>query len=230
MIIAEIGNQHFGDFDHALELIKAAHDSGADLIKSQAFMAKDIKGSMPTKFYEMCEFSMEQYIDLIDYARDIGNDLCFSIFSEELMPLQRHQYWHKLAGSQVRNKAFVLEGFDTETTLVSVAKDVYPPEFKKANILYVSDYLPKDPELKNINTLREFYKRDVGYSDHTIGIKTCIDAILLHKANIIEKHFTIQKDFKYNGTLYRDCIHAATPGEFAALVNEYDLFCQGGLH
>lgn len=231
MIISEIGQQHFGSFKHAKELIYAANESGADLIKSQAFLAKDItSGSMPKEFYQMCEFSLEQYIELIDFARSIGNDLFYSIFSKELLPLREHQIWHKLAGGQVCSGKFKPQEYDLDTSIVSIGKDVYPPEFKNANILYVSDYLPKDPELKNIDTLREFYKRDVGYSDHTIGIKNCINAVLMHKANIIEKHFTIKKDFKFNGQLYRDCIHGSTPREFYDLVMEYDMYCQGGLH
>lgn len=230
MIIAEIGNTHFGDMNHAKELIRAAHDSGADVIKSQAFKGKDIKGSMPQKFYEMCEFSLEQYLELMEYARDIGNDLFYSVFSPEFKELEKYQIWTKLAGSQIRNNKYNKEIYDKDTAIVSVARDVYPPDFDKANMLYVCDYLAKDPELSYIDKLREVYKRDVGYSDHTVGVKNCITAVLFHKANIIEKHFTIKKDFTFDGILYRDCIHSATPREFESLVNEYDLYCQGGLH
>jgi sialic acid synthase SpsE len=232
MIIAEVGQQHFGNFKHFKELILVAHESGADLIKSSAFKARDINGSMPTEFYRMCEFTLEQYIEAIEYARSIGNDLFYSIFSPELAPIMKHQLWSKLAGAQVRSGDYTHVAHDTDTGVVSIAKDmvIKAPPFRKANMLYVSDYLAKDPELDNIGKLRAIYGRDIGYSDHTPGIKNCIDALLFHKANIIEKHFTIQKDFKFNGVLYSDCVHAATPKELQALVYEYDLYCVGGLH
>ena len=57
----------------------------------------------------------------------------------------------------------------------------YPVELKYANINSIP-YL-----IKNLNFL-------IGYSDHTIGPEACLGAVALG-AKIIEKHFTIDKNF-----------------------------------
>ena len=60
----------------------------------------------------------------------------------------------------------------------------------------MSDYPAKDLEanLLSIKFLKEKYKINVGYSDHTLGIEACIAATALG-AQIIEKHFTINKNY-----------------------------------
>ena len=52
-----------------------------------------------------------------------------------------------------------------------------------------------------------------GYSDHTIGIETCLLAIS-RGAKIIEKHFTLDK----SDQTIRDHALSATPEEFRKLV------------
>ena len=53
-----------------------------------------------------------------------------------------------------------------------------------------------------------------GYSDHTLGIETCLLAIS-RGATIIEKHFTLDK----SDTTIRDHVLSATPDEFSNLVD-----------
>ena len=53
-----------------------------------------------------------------------------------------------------------------------------------------------------------------GYSDHSIGIETCLIAIS-RGAKIIEKHFTLDK----SNTTIRDHALSATPKEFKLMVD-----------
>ncbi len=219
LLIAEIGNCHFGSIKRAKELIKAAHNSGADLIKGQAFHAKDIQGSMPPEFYQKCEFSVQQYIDLIEYARDIGNDLFYSIFSPGFEQLSMYQIWHKTAGIQTRNGA-VNEHHDIANMIISVPRHVDLQtlyHFKHAEILHVSDYLVTDPQLEQIPILTNWLKRPAGYSDHTEGVHYAIVAYKEYGADIIEKHFCMKKNESFNGVVFRDTTHGATPDEFEKL-------------
>ena len=59
IIIAEIGNCHFGDIERFKQLIRDCKNAGADIIKSQAFHAEDLIniGSMSQNFYTQCELS-----------------------------------------------------------------------------------------------------------------------------------------------------------------------------
>jgi len=219
MVIAEIGLNHFGSIEEAKTLIRAANDSGADLIKSQAFLARDMKtGSMPTSFYEACQFTLQDYIDLIDYTRDLKNDLFFSIFSDRFESLKTKQTWHKITGAQTRaGKA--TEFHDHDNVIISVPNNVIIQPFKKANILHVTDYLTQRPNLRRISELKIMLSRDeVGYSDHTMGIDNCLKAIEVYGANIVEKHFTLVQDRRWNNQVFRDTIHGATPAAFQRIV------------
>jgi sialic acid synthase SpsE len=217
MLIAEIGNVHLGDMQKAKDLIKAAHESGADIIKSQAFLSRDITGSMPREFYRKCEFAFHQYVELIHYAKSIGNDLFYSIFSRSLEALMIHQTFHKVAGGQTAAGFDFIEKKDAENVIVSVREGTRYPDLKRAQILYVSDYLTKFPGLQNIKLMSEWYGRQAGYSDHTVGIDTCKEAIEKYGADVIEKHFTITRDITYEGVQYRDAVHSALPKEFEQL-------------
>lgn len=50
----------------------------------------------------------------------------------------------------------------------------------------------KDVNLKAMQSLKEAFKLDVGYSDHTLGIHISLAAVALG-AKVIEKHFTLDK-------------------------------------
>lgn len=71
---------------------------------------------------------------------------------------------------------------------------------KKENIilLHVTTQYPtpmKEVNLKAMITLRDAFKIEVGYSDHTMGIEVTIAAVALG-AKVIEKHFTLSRDME----------------------------------
>lgn len=203
-------------------MIRIAHACGADLIKGQAFRAEDItSGSMPKEFYEQCAFTLEQYLELIDYARDIGNDLFYSIFStgSGFNAIRAKQGWQKITGAQSRQGLARIED-DSDTLIVSVPMTVNVPRFKKATILHVSDYMTSVPHLWHIETLTQYFGRQAGYSDHTMGVEVAIRARRELGACVIEKHFCLEKNVSFKGTIFRDTQHGATPHELNRLARE----------
>lgn len=61
------------------------------------------------------------------------------------------------------------------------------------NTEYPTPY--EDVNLLAMNQMREVFNKQVGYSDHTVGIEVPIAAVALG-AEIIEKHFTLDKNME----------------------------------
>lgn len=69
---------------------------------------------------------------------------------------------------------------------------------KEIAVLQCNTEYPTPMEDVNLNvmlTIREAFKVDVGYSDHTLGIEVPIAAVAMG-AKIIEKHFTLDKNME----------------------------------
>lgn len=223
-LIAEVGNNHFGNFAMAKELIMAASDSGAYMVKLQAFEPKDIVGgSMPKEFYEQCAFTFEQYKELIFFGREKGIAVFYSIFSESLVNLRHFQRWHKISGKQTIEAVNSNRFIDSPFTYISFPKShlVHAYGLQNAIPLYVSDYMVSDPELFRLEYLAKITPgKPFGYSDHTLGTDACEIAVKSYGARVIEKHFTLEKNIKFQGQVFRDTIHGATPKEFRFLASQ----------
>ncbi len=86
----------------------------------------------------------------------------------------------------------------------------------KITILHcVTDYpaQPKDLNLDAIRQMRDVYKINVGYSDHSLGIEACCAAVALG-ATCLEKHITLDQSLPGP-----DHKASASPQEFKALVD-----------
>lgn len=213
-LIAEIGQMSGGSIEKSKELIRAAHEHGADIVKSQAFNARDIRnGSMPFGWYKSCERTFKEHVDLIEYARSIGTDLFYSIFSRDYEDLSYYQRYHKTAGGQTKLGFKNLKKKDCVNMIVSIPEMSVLPDLKKAQILSVTPYMCTKPNLAHIDFLRDYYDRDVGLSDHCIGTNNCLKAIDAYGVTVIEKHFTLDRNVGYGSQIHRDCLHAAMPDE-----------------
>lgn len=214
MLIAEISNNHFGSIAKARELIKVAAECGAHGVKGQAFLPEDIKnGSMKPQFYEQCAFTFSEYLSLIRYGEEIGVPVFYSIFSKCFNELKKHQTLHKVAGFQ-HDYSFA----DNLKTFVSLQEGNLPP-LEYAHIMAVGEYFEK-PKWGWLESLKEFYGRPIGLSDHSLGIEACLYALQKYHVPVIEKHFSLEEDLYWSGDLYRDSVHGATPFELKQLAKE----------
>ncbi len=84
---------------------------------------------------------------------------------------------------------------------------------EKITVLHCNTEYPtpiEDVNLTAMNTIRDAFKINVGYSDHTLGIEIPIAAVAMG-AKIIEKHFTIDRDMPgpdHNASLEPDELKA----------------------
>ena len=220
MLIGEFGNNHLGDLDVAKEYIRIGRESGCTHVKGQAFLAKDMSGSMPNSFYQQCQFSFDEYVELIEYGDEIGIPVFFSIFSRQMESLSYHQQWHKIAGAQAKLNFNDISKKDTLRTIISIPEFSILPPVRKAHILYVTPYMAADPKLSTILFFKEYYGRPVGLSCHSVGIDSALKAIADFDIPILEKHFTLDKNIIHKGKIFRDSVHGCTPKELETLAGE----------
>ena len=88
---------------------------------------------------------------------------------------------------------------------------------KKVSVLHCLSNYPakiKDINLSSLKKFKKIFNKNIsiGYSDHTIGYIACIAAIT-EGAEILEKHFTIQKKNYY------DHIHSADEVDMKIITN-----------
>jgi pseudaminic acid synthase len=84
-------------------------------------------------------------------------------------------------------------------------------------LLKCTSTYPSSPKTSNITTIphmKEFFKCDIGLSDHTLGIGVSVAAVALG-ASVIEKHFTLRRS---DGGV--DSAFSLEPQELRALVIE----------
>tara|TARA_Y100000741_G_scaffold344620_2_gene309384 strand:+ start:3053 stop:3757 length:705 start_codon:yes stop_codon:yes gene_type:complete len=212
--ISEIGMNHNGNLDLCYELIKQSKLSGADIVKFQL--------GWRDKVNEINRIDRKRIKQLIEWSNYFDIELMFSIISDDAFKLINEFKFakYKIASRTVKEninlvKKIIKKDADKIISLGMWNKKI-PPFKKNKNIHYlycVSKYpcFPKDLINLPKNFNKSYYD---GYSDHSIGIETCLLAIS-RGASIIEKHFTLDK----SDNTIRDNALSATPSEYRTMVN-----------
>lgn len=224
LIIAEAGVNHNGSLTLAKELIDAAKQSGADIVKFQTAKLD----SLVSKFATMAEYqkkntgktesqksmlerlllNYEDFIELSNYCEEIGIEFLSTPFDIESIYFLNDliSVW-KVPSGEITNYPYLVEiGKTKKSVLMSTGMcgfseiDGAVAVLKKAGteritLLHCNTQYPtpyEDVNLLAMNTLRERYGFETGYSDHTKGIEVPIAAVAMG-ASVIEKHFTLDK-------------------------------------
>ena len=233
-VIAEIGNNHEGDMGVARDLIHAAKDAGVDAVKFQAIIPQTlVSADQVQRIAQLTKFcfSIEQFKELADLAKQLGLEFFTSVFDRSLIA----------ALSEVQQLFKISSGDNTYTDLIeAVAATTKPaiistgglcltdintlvadflakaPESQLAILHCVSNYptLPENAQLSMIAKIKHQHPNIVvGYSDHTLGNQACYIAAALG-AQIIEKHFTLD----HNYSDFRDHQLSADPKQMKELM------------
>jgi len=219
LLIAEIGNNHNGDFKLAKRLIKEAADAGADGVKFQTFIPdkyvhksllifSHAKGLHKTQYERLMslKFEFAQFVELSLYAKSMGVIFLSTPFDEESAEfLDDIVPAYKIASGDITNlpllrkivgknkPVFISTGMASDNE-IERAVGIFP---KKDIILLhcIARYpaLAEEVNLLSIPYLRARFNVEVGYSDHTIGLDACKAAVSIG-AVLIEKHFTLDKN------------------------------------
>lgn len=129
---------------------------------------------------------------------ELLNELGLEIFKIPSGEITNLPYLKAIA--KLNKKVFMSTGMSNLAQIQEALDILYKYGTKRKNItlLHCNTQYPtpfKDANLKAMLTLKEAFKLDVGYSDHTQGISVALGAAALG-ALVIEKHFTLDKSMQ----------------------------------
>jgi sialic acid synthase SpsE len=231
-VIAEIGSNHDGSLDRAIEMIAAAASVGADAAKFQLFTARGLAAPRCERLQDAFTphaLPREWLPDLAAAADEHGIDFIATPFDlpavEALAAMQSPAI--KIASGDLTYHALLRAAAATGLPIivssgaanlrdVESSLDVLRREgvSELALLHCVSGYPPRFDELTlcAIPSLRQALAVTVGFSDHTPGIAASIAAVTLGSA-VIEKHLTLDRTLQGP-----DHPFAMEPREFGELV------------
>ncbi|WP_052128919.1 N-acetylneuraminate synthase family protein [Neosynechococcus sphagnicola] len=230
IVIAEIGENHIGNWQLVPSMIQAAAAAGADIVKFQSYFGADVAADDPEReWFTQVQLSNDRHFQFKALAEAAGIEFLstpFSIeraqFLVEVLGLRKI----KIASSEMLNWGLLdylngrVETLFLSTGLATLAEIqqavAHLDRIPHLYILQCTTQYPCPEEEANlavISTLKaSFPQHHVGYSDHTLGLLAPVLAVALG-AEVIEKHLTLDKSLP--GT---DHILSVTPTELAQLV------------
>ena len=221
IVVAEIGINHNGDMSICKELIDIAIESSANAVKFQKRNLDNVYtkefldsprespwGRTQREQKEGLEFSYDEYSEIDRYCKEKDIDWFASAWDLDSQKfLQRFDCkYNKVASAMIVYtdllKMIAKEGKHTfistgMTTYEDIQKavDIFTEENCPFELMHtVSTYPMKDEmaNLKMINTLRNKYQCNVGYSGHEVGLAVSYAAAALGITSL-ERHITIDR-------------------------------------
>ena len=220
-IIAEIGINHNGDMSICKELIDVAATAGCDAVKFQkrdidqvytqemldSFRASPW-GTTQREQKTGLEFDAEQYGEINKYCEEKGIEWFASAWdtsSQEFLRQFDCKY-NKIASAMIVHKellemvaeekkhTFISTGM-TNYKDIQTAIDIFQQSSCSFELMHtISTYPMKDEDanLNTINTLRDKFQCDVGYSGHEVGLAVSYAAAALNITSL-ERHITLSR-------------------------------------
>lgn len=222
VVIAEIGINHEGSLAVAKQMVDAAIDAGAEIIKHQTHIVEDemsdhakstIPGNADVSIYEImerCALNEDDERRLMDYVQDRGAIFISTPFSRAAADrLARFDVGtYKIGSGECNNYPLIkhVAAFGKPmiiSTGMNTIESIRPSVeiMRKAGVpfclLHCTNVYPTPPELVRLGAMTrlqdEFPDAVVGLSDHTINNYACLGAVALG-ASVLERHFTDRMD------------------------------------
>ncbi|MGR3289939.1 MAG: N-acetylneuraminate synthase family protein [Paracoccaceae bacterium] len=242
LVIAEIGINHGGDVNVAMDMVRLAHLSGCECIKHQTHfvedeMTEEAKEIFPPnadvsiwEVMEQCALSRDDEIALKNYTNSLGMIYISTPFSRTAADFLNEidVPAFKIGSGEADNLPLICHiasfgkpvimstGMQTiETIRASVAiLDAAGIEYA---LLECTNLYPSPPEIVSLQGVTElrvaFPNAVIGFSDHSIGPEIALASVALG-ACILERHFT--------DTRYRpgpDIVNSMDPAELRYLID-----------
>ena len=221
LVIVEVGINHEGDVDKALQMVDAAAAAGAELVKFQCHITE--KEMVPTDMTPG-EISSERLWDIIKrceltedeerrvqahcadkgviylstpFSREAADRLnamgvpAFKIGSGECNNLPLLDHIARFGKPMIVSTG--MNDLDSVRRSVEVLHGRVPLALLHCTSMYPTPY--DKVRLGGITDLAEAFPGvPVGLSDHSLNIWTCLGAVALG-ASVLEKHFTVSRDW-----------------------------------
>jgi len=220
-IIAEIGINHNGEIGICKDLIDVAVEAGCDAVKfqkrtidlvyTQEFLdspRESVWGNTQRDQKNGLEFSEKEYNEIDIYCKNKNISWFASAWDIESQKFLR-QYnckFNKIASAMIvyndllhevaseRKHTFISTGMSTYEDIDRAVKIFNDHNCPFELMHTVSTYPMKDEDanLKTINTLREKYGCNVGYSGHEVGLAVSYAAAAMGITSL-ERHITLDR-------------------------------------
>jgi len=218
VVIAEIGINHEGSIDLAVEMADAAIKAGAKIIKHQTHIVEDemsdeaklvIPGNANVSIYEImerCALNEKEEKKLMKHVQSIGGIFISTPFSrkaaDRLAKFDIPAF--KIGSGECNNYPLIkhIAKFGKPVILstgMNSIESIRPSVeiLRKAKVpfalLHCTNVYPTPPELIRLGAIgklkEEFPDAVIGLSDHSLSNYPCLGAVSLG-ASILERHFT----------------------------------------
>jgi N-acetylneuraminate synthase len=221
-VIAEVGINHEGRLDKALQLVDAAKAAGAEVVKFQCHITE--KEMVPTdmrpgkiskeKLWDIikrCELTAAEELKVQAYCRRKGIMYLSTPFSREAAD-RLHAMGvpaFKIGSGECNNyplldhvarmgKPIILSTGMNDLPAIRKAAAVIRRRGAPLALLHCTSMYPTPYEKVRLGAIADlqasFPGMPIGLSDHSMGVWTCLGAVALG-ASVLEKHFTIKRSW-----------------------------------